>query len=402
MFFDKIDDQYKDRSEFNEELVKIYLVLMLQVISGIIKKDDKSIVRWNKDIDEINTRTKNYPLWEAIAIFDIYDSSMESYKKRLEINENTKKSYDFELNISLRINNILAKDIWYNLVFDCNYSKEDINISIKRDYEKIFHPPRLNNLQLFNNRFMEMNPSDLKKSLDNLMEDFQEGKYLTYYEIRSIVKRLDQFLGMNILPPEKNDDYYVGILDDFIKRHGEQIIKNEEEPIYDTYYSNACEMENEKLRNIVKKIRKMAIEARKKQISETLSHQFEEENNQEIASFFASDPLNVYYTVPLLKYMNIDALFNYIIKQNIRCQERILIFFRKRYGNFYDNSKLPKEYYPDIAEVEKLSEKYQEFYEGQDRLYNIKIYEYYHLSKGYKDLVIYMKEQETASNSDVQ
>lgn len=379
-FYEKISPKYMENQEYNEKIVSFYMVFMINHLEGYFFNDDEQRYDENKITDS----------WMA---FIRYNQNLKEFEKNLNsLEEKEKEKFEQNLRWDRVYHPIYIPDIWYRLIVNCDYNKDMINERIKKDYESRFNIKTQTSLERLKFGYMNMDSNEFEIVFKSLISDFENGKYLNYFDICAIIGLIENFENQGLLPNTKKEltekinkfirDFSGKLeprkggfnIDDLKQGHNEVELKCDEFKIVRTNLQKSCNY------------------SYKKTISDKFKDSFNNENDCDyLFDVFHGDGMNIEYEIPIMSLIDIKQLYVWLKGQSNQMHDRIYYFLETRYGKRFSNGTLNKKYFVDYHNVNMLYKIYKKECNNQKKLYNPKLVYLKRIVKEYKGLLSYMR-----------
>lgn len=319
----------------------------------------------------------------------IYFNTKLSYQKYCEQHIENKDSFDLNI-YNYKQYHIPLLNHWASIIFEGNYRGELLKASYENEKKVIEESQENSRKALFKLlRFYAMDDEAIfVQTLEKTNEEFMSGNYLHPGEILHYASIMLTFVDMKIIP-ESVDDIQNRVLK-FLDDKKDQIIPVPDLGIMsDIYGGYAYNSKEPKFREIFERIKKLNDEKVLNQTKINIKNDLLLLKSD--LSMFCNKIANEYYKHPILSYCDPDDFYKKLSAISADDQELVFESFEKRYGKFYSNGHLLKEYCEDYKNLKILAERYTK--DNENCLYNPQAYKKKGLAKRWMDLVKYFEEQ---------
>lgn len=377
-------EEYLSKKEYIKQLIKIYVILMISKLKGDLLEENKQKIC-----------EKMRKIWAAYQAKHMNIIEFENWEKeKIEnTNDNNAEKLHSSLEIAtiLELNKLYVENIWYDVIINNNYSSDMINKFVKEDYQERYNLKQVDSLDKLSNNYEILDSEEFKKYCVEIINKFQEGIYLEFDKIEKIICLFSFFVGKGILNVDEQGWYE--IIEKFQKNF-KSLLKRHHYNIYDNNYKTT------ELKKLLPQDIKLKLDEVENQCFENYKQDVKKRANESIlgtsnsnnyfAQLIKKDPINTEYNVPIMNLVDGEKLFQWITKQDIEVQFELYNFLERRYTI---NGSLNNQYYCDYDNVKLLYDKYDEYYNKQNKLYNNKIIYLEVLVSRYQQLVKFMGKQ---------
>ncbi len=371
------------KADYLNGIFELYLVLYLQLASGDIDKDDKSLMT--------DTNEKSIVV-DVIGIYKKGKCSLKALEKEEErenekpnngigsvASNHSQSNNDYQKKqrrrylgfVALQSSDDSGGKLWSDYLFHSKLDNEVLNMSVEAD-KQWFIPRKVeedvkSNLYILVSRSLEMAQEEFEEYYNNMINEFKNGEYvnvgelingyslcLTYKEYRvreykegEISQLFDEVLDNTDVKVALNGDY------------GHVFTRGS------MGYAYTTDMTVGEGKEFVNKMRAIVKEKQKVDIKKAFVEEFESISSKEEFMSWAKllysnteRDYHTYYSKPVLSWIEGEQLFTELISLSFDNQFNFIDALKERYGMRYSNGMFGKNHFPDFERLVLLKERY--------------------------------------------
>lgn len=340
-----IPEDYKNIS-YLEELFECYLIAFIQYTMGEI---DKSQIE------------------KSIAAYYNHNASLKEYNEK--ITDKDKGTWDLLLHKQIPL-----KEYLEGIICDGRLDREVLCQQIKLEIDNI-KGKNISNLYYLKNNWNRMESKEFEETVNKVTEEFKQGTYKHPGDILNFVDTMMTYNDFNMIP--YNEEDIMNIANELITLKKDIILPMTLSAFgFDSYggfgFRNIENENFKELKNLIEKISKEnTIKAIKVELDRYISN-IDSEYNEFISHIYLVNGSGRYREYPIMSYIDVDKLFNKLMKLDIKIQDSFLYALRERYGMKYSNGTFEQIYFDDYENVCKLYSLYLNKYNTENKIFNPK------------------------------
>jgi hypothetical protein len=307
--YDLVFINHFSKDKLIDEIIQIFFIFIFEIKSGEFCTFKKLQNDKGKARDKAFAKAFNYK--------KIEDENIEEEKTVYEI---MLSKYDF----LLEDNMILSIETWQEIIKNSYIDIDKIDSELKNSsYYFDENTPSWKRLI----EFQKLEDDEFEKLLEDVCEKFSNNEYKNYKQFKLVASMLLSFQELNLLRINF-EELFILIKDNFNSLFEENFIINKEilfsknKIIDDTSYENTPYIESFSFQKLLEYIDDFA--SKKKSVifkneSEQIINAIKEQNHNKLFELLeGKNDIRIidYKNEPILSYINLDALFNVLIKTN--------------------------------------------------------------------------------------
>ena len=384
VLFKNLYEVYTKDMETLCELFECYLVLQIQCKQNIVKVEDPGVF-----MEECQ---------KAWIAYKVYEETLTEYRETLKKEENGSQHHIDKILCQLPIS-----ESWYELlvlgkIIDAEWLNQQVDrIYQKKEMRRAQEEKQKVPLYQMSRLVMSQTSRDgkyIKVLFEELNEEFSAGKYIYVDDIMGYIRLCIKMIGDEILPKIYSYEWLDGVLQSFIKQHGEYIMFRN---LKDEFTQKVNPLENDNLQRSINRIFDLALKTNEQKRMEDFS------NKEDFFRLIEApdNAMNFHLSKPFLKQLNLQTVFTWLESDTtMKRHEELLMFLEYRYGKGIENRTPSTVDYEDLNPIEELKKIYEGEIDRQKHNYSVVIGAYKNLRNKYEALWLYMREYEKARSEN--